>query len=355
MSNVDAQDHSAVPLVSKEAADALWRCFLENEDAYFEMPNVELLDSLNLLMEVYAPGVAMEVSGDNDDSERHLILTAHGDKGQFLSLRTLHHAAPNLKRFSTVTAFRQRALHPEFGINMDGMELLAQDIQVGLFSDGGLVGLELAFSNAISLDRIELAQHIAFILLDHVIGEYDFAVRVGFVEFADQVSASAERTCALNKLPETFDLFLRDSLGHTWEWPGNGEKEHWVMLMVPSEEEDGRPNIVSVRHDANTVALRADFSHCLDVSVDVRDQDSVERARDLQETLRQVLEADRSAILVLTMVMMDEGRRICRFYLDDPSAWTEEVREVSQRHGFDAPNMEITFDPSWDGYFEFKR
>lgn len=350
MSNFETREEAAARPIDKEAADAFWCCFLEKEDAYFQMDLPELLDALARLMEAHAPALAMEVSGDRDDSERELILTAHGDKAQFHSLEVLQRATPNLKRFSSVIAFRQRMNDPDFGINMDQMELLAKDIQVALFSDRGLVGLELAFARTISSAQMEQAKHMAFIMLDHVIGEYDFAVRVGFVEFVDQVSQSAENRCSLDELPETFDRFLHVVLGYTWNWPDESGKSDWVMLTAASVNEHGRPNIVSVRREVRSLALRADLAHRLDVSVDVGDAESLDRARELQEALCQLMEINRGAILVLTLVLMDEGRRVCRFYTGDPHGWVSKIQEKSRLYGFHSPRIDIAFDPSWDAY-----
>ena len=66
---------------------------------------------------------------------------------------------------------------------MDGFELATADVLVALQPDNSQAALELRFARDIPAEFAEHARHMTFIMLDHVLGEYDFAVKVGAVDF----------------------------------------------------------------------------------------------------------------------------------------------------------------------------
>ena len=60
---------------------------------------------------------------------------------------------------------------------MDGFELATADVLVALQPDNGRAALELRFARDIPAEFAEHARHADLIMLDHVLGEYDFAVK----------------------------------------------------------------------------------------------------------------------------------------------------------------------------------
>ena len=62
---------------------------------------------------------------------------------------------------------------------------------------------------------------------------------------------------------------------------------------------------------------------------------------------------DGRGIFVLSIVMMEQGRRVCRFYLDDPERGMQAARAICEQHGFRDAEMNTWFDPSWDAYLGY--
>lgn len=336
-------------MTEQELAKGFWSEFRLRETALAALPVKDFVEQANELLDDETLGVAVEVLGDADDEGRELIFTAHGDKEKFTLVNAFVSTAPDLRYFSRVIGFRRRTSEPAFEIHMDDMTWATSDYRVGLFNDGGLVGLEVLVNREVPQDMIDASQHAAFIMLDHIVGEYDFAVRVGVVDFVDRLSVDEAWVCALPELPNMFDRMWTESLGRTGLWP---LKSTWSMLSISDETHDHSRQVVSFNRSAGALATRADMAYRMDVSVVVFDNTTLQRAQDLQDRLREGMETDRSALMVASIMNRGEQTRICRFYMPEPgekSAWAD---AVCRQHGFE-PQTDVIFDPSWDGYFEF--
>lgn len=332
----------------RELVNRFWSEFSAREVALAALPIDDFVEQANQLLDDEALGVSIEVLGDAGE-DRELIFTAHGDKDKFPLVNVLVSMAPGLERFSQVIGFRRRTTEPAFEIHMDDMTWSAADYRVGLFNDGGLVGLEVVVDREVPQDVIDATRHAAFIMLDHIIGEYDFAVRVGAVEFVDQFEVDEVWVCPLPDLPCMFDRMWNEKLGRTGLWP---QKSTWSMLTIPSEVEDETPLVVSLNRSAGALATRADMAHRMDVAVEVFDKPTLERAQDLQDLLRQGMESDQTSIMVASIMNRSEQTRICRFYMSEGGESEARVNAICREYGFE-PQTDVIFDPSWDGYFDF--
>lgn len=336
-------------MTERELAKGFWAEFSAREKALAALPIRDFVEQANELLDDETLGVAIEVLGDASNEDRELIFTAHGDKEKFTLVNALVSMAPGLQCFSRVTGFRRRTDEPAFEIHMDDMTWAASDYRIGLFPDGGLVGLEVLIDREVPQDMVDASQHAAFIMLDHLIGEYDFAVRVGAVDFVDRLGVDAVWACPLPDLPCMFDRMWKESLGRTGLWP---QKSTWSMLSIPSEVEDETPLVVSLNRSAGALATRADMAYRMDVAVEVFDKPTLQRAQDLQDLLRQGMESDQTSIMVASIMNRSEQTRICRFYMSEQGESEAWVNAVCRENGFE-PQTDVIFDPSWDGYFEF--
>lgn len=350
--NATAVDE-APPRLTTEVAHAFWTAFLGREEAFAGLPSRDFVQQANELLQTFAPQLALEVEGRDDAGPRGLVITAHGDKARFPDVLTMVALAPKMQRFSSVTAFRLRATNSEFAMGMEGFSLSTDDIQAQLLADRGLVGLALRFDREIPMDMVNHARHMAFIMLDHVIGEYDFAVRVGVVDFVETFADDAGEPVRLSQLPDAFDRFWQNTLGRTGVLPSDESTHRWDLLELSSQDEDGRPDIMTLSRSVDALATRADLAFCVDVEVDVGGADELERARDLQDALEAFLQREGRGVFVLSLVRMDEGRRLCRFYVESDQGWTDAFDGICGEHGFEAPSIRAWFDPSWDAYLAY--
>lgn len=350
--NATAVDEAPTRLTTAEA-QAFWAAFLTREEALAGLPARDFVQQANELLQTFAPRLALEVEGKDDAGPRGLVVSAHGDKARFPDVLTLVAQAPDMRLFSSVTAFRLRATNGDFAIGMEGFRLSTGDIQAQLSADRGLVGLTLRFDREIPMDMADHARHMAFIMLDHVIGEYDFAVRVGGVDFVEAFADDTGEPVRLSRLSDAFDRFWQSTLGRTGVLPADESQLCWDLLELSPQDEDGRPDIMTLSRSADALATRADLAFCLDVEVDVGGADELERARDLQDALEAFLQREGRGVFVLSLVRMDEGRRLCRFYVESDQGWFDALEGLCRAHGFDDPSIDTWFDPSWDAYLAY--
>ena len=93
------------------------------------------------------------------------------------------------------------------------------EVLVACGQDDGQAALEIRFGREIPSDYQDHARNMAFIMLDHVLGEYDFAVKVGAVDFVEEASDPLAPWVPLSQFVPVFDRYWVDTLGRTSDFP----------------------------------------------------------------------------------------------------------------------------------------
>ena len=330
------------------AIGAFWRAFSDAQASLQALPLRERVGAANALIDQHLEGLALEMSGDDADAVVDLIVTAHGSIERFPLVAQVVAAAPALPHYR-VRAFRERTTQPDFPIGMEGFELSTSEVLVALEQDGGQAALEIRFGREIPSDYQDHARNMAFIMLDHVLGEYDFAVKVGAVDFVGEPDDAHTPWVPLSQLPPVFDRYWTEILGHTGHFP-TGEAE-WDGLELQFDcpiDEDGNElppddidsedapetGVVMVNTSANAVAMRADLAYALTVDLAVPDSDTLTAVQDLQDQAATVLQVPQLGILVLTL--MRAGRRQALYYVSD-----EQLAARLQAAGRQQPQPEL--------------
>jgi len=337
------------PAELAQRIDSFWLRFREGEAALVLKPVREQVEEINQVLEEGLDGLALEMSAKDGDVQVEMIATAHGAKERFPLLMDFVKRAPPLKHYS-LSAFRTRTEEPDFPIRMDGFELATSEILVGHFADEGLVGIEVMFDRELPSDMQDHARNMAFIMLDHVLGEYDFAVKVGAVDFVEGFSAEVLHSTPLHQFAAVLDSFWTGELGHTGLFPSGEGK--WTTLSIAFEgDAEGQHAIVSFNQDANAVAARPDLGHAVQLRLPAHDHATLDAARDLQDQIATRLELQHAGILSHTMLR--NGERMANYYVGDlPAALA--LIEAGVRDAFVADSdLSSEFDPSWSRYFEF--
>ena len=118
------------------------------------------------------------------------------------------------------------------------------------------------------MDMQDHARQMAFILLDHLLGEFDLAVKVGLVEFEDDglsegTGFDAAQPVPLDQAVAQVDALWCDALGRTGQYP---EGTHdWVAIKGRSAQ--GSEIQVQVNRSANALVGRADLGWRVDASL----------------------------------------------------------------------------------------
>lgn len=348
--DIREDEQAGAPPLSVQQAESFWKDFSAQLPQLEALAPQEFVERAYEVLAPYAPDLSIELEGKPKEAGTRLVVTAHGSLDQFENVQTLVRHAPRLPHYE-VHAFRSRSRGSDFAMHMNDFELSCSDVLVAHYDAGGVVGLELAFEKIIPTDMLEHAHHMAFIMLDHVLGEWDFAVRVGPVEFVDAFSDEVAGAEPLSVFPPIFDAFLREELGRSYAYP-NEQDDSWSSLEVrlKDSEDDDPPDLLTFRDSANAVATRADFSHYLEWRFPCDSQEALDAVRDAHDALDAELERGQRGILVYTR--MEQMRsRVAAFYVDDP----EHAAQLAHRLGAQfapglAADLHVEFDPSWREY-----
>lgn len=342
-------DNTALPL-SVPQAKAFWADFSKQLSALEALEAHAFVEQANEMLKPYAPGLVIELQGKLKEPDAQLVISAHGATAQFENAQCLTRHAPEFENYS-VQAFRSRTAGGDFSMRMDDFELSSADVLVGYYDAGGIIGLDLAFVKAIPEDMAAHAQHMAFIMLDHVLGEWDFSVRVGPVELVSEISDGLAGPVPLSAFPPVFDAFQRETLGRTYEYPQEPD-DQWISLEVRARDadEDDAPDILSFRDSANAVATRADLSHFLLWRFPFTSQQELDAVREAQDALDAELARQQRGIFVYSRVE-DMCSRVAAFYVDDAADVEQLASRLAAQH---APGLlaelAVSFDPSWNEY-----
>ena len=354
MSSDDNHDDKELPTpLSVQQIEDFWREFVRHQKELKTLSDHDFVNRTNEILQPFAPDLALEHERSKDSDTSLLVVTAHGNIDQFENIQAMARHAPQMPGYK-VQAFRSRALGSDFSMGMDGFTLACSDVLVAHYDAGGNVGLELSFEKIIPADMRDHARHMAFIMLDHVLGEWDFAVRVGPVEFVDAFSDEVAGAEPLSVFPPIFDAFIREDLGRTYRMPSE-ENDRWVMLEMRQRgaPQDAPPDLLTFRASANALATRADLSHFLELRFAFESQEDLDEARDAQDALNDELERLHGGLLVFTRVEQMRSR-VAGYYVVDVDSAKQLAARVSAQH---APNLKpdiaVTFDPSWQEYLAF--
>lgn len=325
------------------ARTAFWQALSERLDSLRALSGHELVGALNELLQPLFPNLAAEVLGDPPAFK--LVLTAHGAAEDFEDLMALVQSAPALPQLE-VEAFRQR-MREGFSMRMNDFELATTDVLVKHEPYRGLVALEIGFAKPIPMDMQDHARHMSLIMLDHILGEYDFAVKVGPVDHVEADAHADFDGVPLDDFARLFDACWREDLGHTGVFPIG---EHaWSGLTATREAEDGSEiELVVMRNDAaNALLGRADLGHRLSAAIPVDSGEELDEARVYEDRLTALLQTHENGCC--THVVLEEGVRTIHFHIAHPEAAIAHAQSLQAESELPV-TLDLAFDPTWKSY-----
>jgi hypothetical protein len=337
------------PAELAERIDGFWLRFREGEAELIRKPVREQVEEINEVLEASLEGLALEMMAGDGDGHIAMIATAHGATERFPLLMDFVTRVPPLTHYS-LSAFRTRTDEPGFPMRMDGFELATSEVLIGHFSDEGQVGIEVMFDRELPGDMQDHAHNMAFIMLDHVLGEYDFAVKVGAVDFVDGFSGEVIHSTPLHQFGAVFDSFWAGELGHTGLFP-SGEAQWSTLTIAFDDEGEDNHALVAVNDGANAVAARADLGHAVELRLPAHDDDTLAIARTLQDQIATRLELQHAGILSHTL--LHKGERVANYYVGDLPAALALIEAGVRGASVADSDVRSEFDPSWAKYFEF--
>jgi len=182
-----------------------WAWFGQNDAQLydFEVDRTAIFDRLSNEMHKVHPSLTFEF-GVKKDGKREFVVSADGIREAFPWVERLVAAAPEMEHWRIV-AFRPR--RAPLDIQYEGLYVHADEVLARLQESGGKIGITL-YVPGYSASRRRDYIGVAFLLMDHALGEYDVETKVGeiAVRAIDDADAHA---IPLAVLPQAFDKLTR--------------------------------------------------------------------------------------------------------------------------------------------------
>lgn len=329
------------------STDIFWQALADAQPQLQQMEARDAMEAINVLLQPHFPNLAAELQGKLEDGVYDLIITAHGATEHFQDVMTLTRSAPKLPLFQHVIAFRARTEMGAFGMSMENFSLSPADVLVGHYAHEGRVGLLLWFAKPIPQDMVDHARHMSFILLDHAIGEYDFAIKIGPVEFMDD--APEQTTVSLAAFPAVLDNFWRDELKHTALFP-TGEYE-WTGFELVSNTDPDDKLLVQRNESAMSLVGRADMLWRVQVDVVLDHKDDLEAVREFEDQLETLLAQTQEGIT--SQITLHGNVRSMNWHVSDVETALAKAHKLAQNFAPLEFDISSEFDPQWQDYLRW--
>ena len=183
-----------------------WRWFQANETKLFdfESDRESVFDELQAELHKVNGGLTFEF-GPKQNGVREFVISADGIKDVFPAVIKLANAAPSLSRWK-ITKFRpRRGIGP---ISLNGLTIAPNQVDFTIEPDGSKVGITLFIDGYTERERERYAA-IAYLMLDHALGEYDVEMKIGGIDFRSRTTKTPIPTKPLSLLVESFDSIAK--------------------------------------------------------------------------------------------------------------------------------------------------
>lgn len=325
-------------------AQAFWAEWKVQEPRLAALPAGELVEEGNGLLGQFFPDCSLELEGVSEGAGGLLVFTAHGMAEHFPAVQALAECAET-ERYA-VRAFREAVPSSgDFAIRMNGVDLSADDVLVKCSVWGKTVALDFAFAKPFAEEIGDQIRHMAMILADHLLGEWNMAVKVGPLDFVEEAD---EDFVSLADLPQHLEAVWRE-LGRSGLYP----EPEWAYISaeVEADEEGGQDALLLTRNEsANSLVGRADMCWCVSVSCDIGGQDDLQIAYDLDDEFEALACARQEGIATVREVNLGCGVRTVYAATARPETLLAEAEALCRRYGELNARAECVYDPAWRHY-----
>lgn len=183
-----------------------WKWFAKNEARlfHFEDDQETVFSELGEQLRAVHPDLAFEFGPVRQDGKRDFVISADGLLRAFDAVETLVAKASRLERWSWIK-FRQRGgSHVEF--TFEEITVNTEQVRYEMSSRGNHVDVTIYFRDY-RQERHATYEQSAFLILDHLLGEFDVVTRVAYVRAAAEQPGPRDRK-PLCALPAEFDAYF---------------------------------------------------------------------------------------------------------------------------------------------------
>ena len=178
-----------------------WKWFASNQDVLFDFQTDQerIFDRLEHELHTVNPDLTFEF-GPIENGKREFTISADGIRSAFPAVEALCAAAPPLAKWK-ILKFRQR--HEATDLSYGGVYAKADQVSVALVPKAEKIDVTV-YLPGYSPEKRKQFGALAFLFLDHALGEYDVETHVGEVDVLP-ASESPHNACSLAALPAAFD------------------------------------------------------------------------------------------------------------------------------------------------------
>ncbi|MCC5931232.1 MAG: hypothetical protein JJU28_18430 [Cyclobacteriaceae bacterium] len=183
-----------------------WEWFTENSELYFEPDSLREKHFECLLQKLKRidKNLTFEIGPLNETGKRQLIISANGILSSFTSVMAMVEKAPSLTLWE-VLPFRQRKPDAFDEVRIGNISVKKKDVFFKYAKDFGKIELELFIDGY--KDEDDTYKAAAFIILDHVLGEYDTEMKISSICFHMLDELNHNGLFPIDKLPELVDEY----------------------------------------------------------------------------------------------------------------------------------------------------
>ncbi|ULJ59845.1 hypothetical protein [Wielerella bovis] len=332
----------------KQQAQAFWQAWLAAYPSFQKLPAREIVEQSNDILQAHLPDIAFELenanlsASDNAFTHSTIVFTAHGVMDKFIQVQAVCEQAPdNLP--CAIRGFRQAMPNPDkFVIGMNDFDLSVSDIVVKLDEWCEMPALEVAFTKTIDDEFLQHAQHMTFIMLDHVLGEWNSAVKLGTVDFIEQADEDFE---PLSTLPEKLQTMWL-AMGRNGIYP-----EECDYAVAQIEEDEGQDALFFRRNQsANSLLGRADMAWVVSITCQIEGDDDVQAAYDLQDAFEAYAIQNQQGIDTLSLMNLSQGERTVFAVTSKPEILLAQAQKLCEKFAHLNAQAYCEYDPNWVHY-----
>lgn len=320
-----------------------WQQVKNSEQSLNELDILDIMKNINNLLDENQLDVIAEITV-GDTKKHKIIFTADGKIERFEYVIEIFRQAPDLQFFE-VEAFRQRINNVDTFVitsKESSFSLGATDLLIQYKESRRKISIGIMFAKTVPEEMIKQAETMALIYLDHLLGEYDFAVRVEAVEFL-KIDQSAT-TIPANQFVTIFDRLWKEDLKHTGIF--NIQEDQWIVFELTDLK-----MLVHRNEAANSLLGNENYCYALNVIVDVDSKETLSLVYELEDAINLALRADERGIHCQNS--FSEGVRNMLWYVGNKQSVLQLVKQITNRYNTLSVKIECEFDPFWLQYLRW--
>lgn len=334
----------------QQQAQSFWQAWLVDYPRLQTCCAIDIVEDSNAILQAHFEGIVFELEGGNEQAANRfeqaaIVFSANGITERFPQVQALCAAIPPGLP-CVVRAFRSALSETDqFTIGMNGFNLAISDLTVRLSSWREMPALDIAFTQTIDAEMMPHAQNMCFIMLDHILGEWNSAIKIGAVDFVDGAEADFY---PMHQLPEKLHSMWLE-LGRNGVYP----KPEWqyANAHIEADEENEQDELVLTRNQsANSLLGRADMAWVLSISCQIGSKTDLEDAYNLQDTFDAYAAQHQQGINTLSIMNMTRGQRTIFAATSQPEILLSQALKLCAQYPHLNAQAQCEYDPTWDHY-----